>query len=416
MGLQFALPLLAVFAPCRRVPFPPLAIGGRTGAHARAAGSAHSTAALLPRPPSKMTTTAPPPPYPRRLRLVAAHCRVAAPSSSSDDRLPSISAVKTEWRRLPPLGGAPSNADAARLQAPLARLEERVAALELAGQPLAVDARVMTKAVRWALRFDEFWEPARYLQEGDTAIDAALRCLVSADTRLGELEANPTALTTSWHAAAGFVVRGYTSSVDSSPQPFGLVLPENLTSAPEHSLPLYVWLHGRGDELTDLHFIARCLSPGRGQAFGGLVEAEATTSSAVVLHPFGRSCLGYKSAAETDVYESIQAVLRLYPAVDPDRVVLAGFSMGGSGAYHIAAHRPDQWAAVHIGAAFAETYLYTSGGGASGGANDQSDKPWYEKQLWGLYDTPCYAGSLANLGDALVGYNGDADSTYPQQT
>jgi hypothetical protein len=78
------------------------------------------------------------------LRLVAAHCRVAAPSSSSDDRLPSISAVKTEWRRLPPLGGAPSNADAARLQAPLARLEERVAALELAGQPLAVDARVMT--------------------------------------------------------------------------------------------------------------------------------------------------------------------------------------------------------------------------------------------------------------------------------
>jgi pimeloyl-ACP methyl ester carboxylesterase len=146
------------------------------------------------------------------------------------------------------------------------------------------------------------------------------------------------------------------------------------------------------------------------------VEAEATTSSAVVLHPFGRSCLGYKSAAETDVYESIQAVLRLYPAVDPDRVVLAGFSMGGSGAYHIAAHRPDQWAAVHIGAAFAETYLYTSGGGASGGANDQSDKPWYEKQLWGLYDTPCYAGSLANLGGALVGYNGDADSTYPQQT
>jgi hypothetical protein len=61
--------------------------------------------------------------------------------------------------------------------------------------------------------------------------------------------------------------------------------------------------------------------------------------------------------------------------------------------------------------------VYTSGGGASGGANDQSDKPWYEKRLWGLYDTPCYARSLVNLGDTLVGYNGDADgSTYPVQT
>jgi hypothetical protein len=216
-----------------------------------------------------------------------------------------------------------------------------VAALEAAGEPLAVDARVMTKAVRWALRFGEFWDPARYAKEGDTAVDAALRCLASADARLGELEASPGFLggtrstDRSWHAASGFVVRGYTSSVDSSPQPFGLVLPDGLAVAPVHSLPLYVWLHGRGDELTDLHFIDRCLFPGRGQAFGGLVEAEATTSSAVVLHPFGRSCIGYKSAAETDVYESIQAVLRLYPAVDPDRVVLAGFSMGGSGAYRV---------------------------------------------------------------------------------
>lgn len=327
--------------------------------------------------------------------------------------LPSMSELRTGWRRLPPLGGSPNPAKAATLEAKLTGIERALAAAGNISN--AEDVAVLLKAVRWALRFEEFWEPARYLQEGDTAMDAAWRVLAMAATRLDELGSGDHP---SWARQTGRVVRGYTSSVDDSVQPFGLQISDllHLDTAGASSVPLVVWLHGRGDELTDLHFINRCLFHGPGSAFQGLSEADPLIENAIVLHAFGRSCLGYKSAAETDIYEAVAAVKRMYPCIDTDRVALAGFSMGGSGAYHLGAHRPDQWAVVHAGAAFAETYHYTKGGGASGGANDQSGAPWYEKVLWGVYDTPCYARSLCT-NVPLIGYNGaDDDSTYPQST
>ena len=347
----------------------------------------------------------------RRLAAVAGH--VVGRDAAAAAALPSMEQVRTEWRRLPPLDGAPDAAAATALEGELAALEAALAAASAADS--AADVAILTKAVRWALRFDEFWEPARYAQEGDTAMGVARRVLALASSRLEELGGGGAP---SWASQTGRLVRGYTSSVDDSVQPFGLQIPEALAldDAPAASIPLVVWLHGRGDQLTDLHFIDRCLFPGAGSAFQGLPEADALTANAVVLHAFGRSCLGYKSAAETDIYEAVAAARRMYPCIDPDRMALAGFSMGGSGTYHLAAHRPDQWAVAHAGAAFAETYHYTKGGGASGGANDQSGAPWYEKALWGLYDTPCYARSLCS-NVPFVGYNGaDDDSTYPQST
>ena len=50
-----------------------------------------------------------------------------------------------------------------------------------------------------------------------------------------------------------------------------------------------------------------------------------------------------------------QDVKAKYP-IDPDRIVLYGFSMGGAGAWSIGSHYPDLWAAVQPGAGFAETY------------------------------------------------------------
>ena len=48
----------------------------------------------------------------------------------------------------------------------------------------------------------------------------------------------------------------------------------------------------------------------------------------IVLHPFGRQCFGYKSAGAIDVLHAIEDVKAKYP-IDPDRIVLYGFSMGG---------------------------------------------------------------------------------------
>ena len=81
------------------------------------------------------------------------------------------------------------------------------------------------KAVRWALRFDEFWDPARYVQDGDTAIGAARRVLAMTAARLRELRQGGHL---SWSAQTGRLVRGYISSVDNSVQPFGLQIPESL--------------------------------------------------------------------------------------------------------------------------------------------------------------------------------------------
>ena len=90
-------------------------------------------------------------------------------------------------------------------------------------------------------------------------------------------------------------------------------------------MPLYVWLHGRGDKMTELSFIVgREGKPG-----------EIHPDNAIVLHPFGRYCNGFKFAGEVDVLEAIESVKARYQ-IDPERIVLCGFSMGGAG--------PGTWA------------------------------------------------------------------------
>ena len=71
-----------------------------------------------------------------------------------------------------------------------------------------------------------------------------------------------------------------------------------------------------------------------------------------LLCPWGRGNRWYRGIAEVDIGEAVTAVKRLV-RVDPARTYLAGHSMGGYGAWHIALQSPpDTWAAigVHAGA------------------------------------------------------------------
>jgi dienelactone hydrolase len=182
-------------------------------------------------------------------------------------------------------------------------------------------------------------------------------------------------------------VRGYRSSIDDSVQPYGLVVPKEADLT--RPLPLYVWLHGRGDKTTDLHFIhQRLTSVGR-------IEP----SHAIVLHPFGRQCIGFKSAGEIDVLEAIEHVKSQYK-IDDRRIVLMGFSMGGAGAWHVGAHYADRWVALSPGAGFAETALYNR-------ILPENYPVDYEQTLWGLYDVPNYTRNLFNL--PVVAYSGEID-------
>ena len=142
---------------------------------------------------------------------------------------------------------------------------------------------------------------------------------------------------------------------------------------------------------TDIHFIKDRLNK----------VGYISPPGAIVLHPFGRQCLGYKSAGETDVLEAIEHVKANY-SVDPNRVVLMGFSMGGAGAWHLGAHYADQFAAVSPGAGFAETSRYQK-------LSEQqiAMTPWYERQLWTLYDVPNYVQNFFNV--PVVCYSGEKD-------
>ena len=237
------------------------------------------------------------------------------------------------------------------------------------------DVACLLEAVRLAVEFDEFY------READFAVPAQL--LTLAEQRVAELTVDkPT-----WCQARGLVVRGFRSNIDGSAQPYGLEIPAELPL--DKPVPLYVWLHGRGDKTTTLHFIHERLEK----------RGTIHTDNAIVLHPFGRQCLGYKSAGETDVMEAIAHVQANYN-IDPKRIVLMGFSMGGAGAWHLGAHFAERFVAVSPGAGFAETAQYNK-------LTPERYPPTYEQTLWGQYDVPNYVRNLFNL--PVIAYSGEND-------
>ncbi len=276
-------------------------------------------------------------------------------------------------RRLPPAGKELPPQVQAKLEARLSDVQARLAGH--AEHPLAADVEIFTTAVALALRHNEFYSPQ------DAGNAAAL--LDAADARLDALDKEQTP----WTTQHGTLVRGYRSSVDGSVQPYGLVIPEKLDWQSKPT-PLYVWLHGRGDTQTNLAFLTQ-----RQKQVGQIAPDDA-----IVLHPFGRHCVGFKSAGEIDVLEAVDDVCAKYN-IDRRRIVLMGFSMGGAGCWHVGAHYADRFVAMSPGAGFAETAQYQN--------LKPEDVPWYERKLWGAYDVPCYTRNLFNL--PVVAYSGELD-------
>ena len=226
----------------------------------------------------------------------------------------------------------------------LSALEARVGDVEarleaFAEHDLYADVAIFAKAIRFAIKYGEFYDQRPVVQgwidngiEGPSgkaltperkaeleamlakmpsATSSADELMEAAEARLGELEAGGAASWTEPTAAVsapyehGCVARGYVSVIDGSPQPYGLELPPSLP-ADGGKVPLYVWLHGRGAQSTDLHFIRERMRS-RGQM--------APLDGGIVLHPFGRQCIGYKSAGAIDVLHAIEAVKEQVSAI-----------------------------------------------------------------------------------------------------
>ena len=240
------------------------------------------------------------------------------------------------------------------------------------------DVQVYHKAVDWALRHRLFFKEGEF--------ETAEELLAEGTERAKQLANGKTP----WTRQPGLIVRGYISRLDGSVQPYGLVIPQSFSTDPWRKRRLDIWLHGRDNKLSELNFIQQ-----RRTSAGQFVPPDT-----IVLHPYGRFCNAFKFAGEVDVHEALGHVKQNYP-VDNSRVSIRGFSMGGAGCWHLAAHHAGDWAAVAPGAGFAESLEYL-------GLSKKGTLPQqYERTLWGLYDATLYAGNFFNT--ATVAYSGEDD-------
>ena len=280
--------------------------------------------------------------------------------------------IKPIPRKVPPQGIKITDVDKGKIEQTYNQL---ISKLSKINHTQKADVEIYAKAVKYALINNEFYKPKD--------IAKALKLLEIANKKADALLQNRAP----WVSAKGVVVRGYYSVIDGSAQPYGVEIPKDLDLSKKQ--PVYIWLHGRGDKITDLHFLAQRES----------AKLKYPNEKAITVHPFGRQCIGYKSAGETDIFEVIHHLKKNY-SIDEDRIALMGFSMGGAGAWHLGAHFADRWAVVHAGAGFAETARYNS-------MTKENYPPWYTQKLWGQYDVPNYTRNLFN--QPLVVYSGEND-------
>ncbi len=245
---------------------------------------------------------------------------------------------------------------------------------------LLPDIQIFEKAVRWAVQYNEIFNPSNEVATARTLLRQGM-------DRVQQLrEGKPL-----WISATGLVVRGYVSQLDGSVQPYGLVVPASFSPNTPHPYRLDFWFHGRGETLSELSFLSQ-----RTKSNG-----DFTPRNTIVLHTYSRFCNGQKLAGEVDVFEALADVKKNYP-IDDNRIVVRGFSLGGAACWQIAAHYPGQWAAAAPGAGFSETpdflKVYQS---------EAMAPTWFEETLWHQYNATDYALNFFNL--PTVAYSGEID-------
>ena len=131
----------------------------------------------------------------------------------------------------------------------------------------------------------------------------------------------------------------YTSGTGRSRVNYLLFLPEDYDKEPDRQWPLMLFLHGvakRGDHLQELELLKKDGPP-------MLVEQQPDFPF-IVLSPQCPSNSSWEhQLGKLDAL--LDEIVETY-AVDTNRIVLTGLSMGGFGAWHLALRNPTRFAAV----------------------------------------------------------------------
>lgn len=128
----------------------------------------------------------------------------------------------------------------------------------------------------------------------------------------------------------GIFRRAFVSKIDNTLQPYSIRLPEDFSQS-KKKYPLFVLLHGSGSDDRNM------------------LNSSLTENKYIEIAPFGRgtsNCFT-SDGAEVDVKEAIDDVIRNYP-VDTTKIIIAGFSMGGYGAYRIFYEYPNMFKGVAV--------------------------------------------------------------------
>jgi dipeptidyl aminopeptidase/acylaminoacyl peptidase len=127
----------------------------------------------------------------------------------------------------------------------------------------------------------------------------------------------------------GISRRAFLSAIDSTLQPYTVKLPANFDRKKKY--PLFVMLHGSGSDDQ------------------GMLNNQLTENDFIEIAPYGRgtsNCFT-TDGAEMDVIEAIEDAIINYP-VNASEIILAGFSMGGYGAYRIYHEYPGMFKGIAV--------------------------------------------------------------------
>lgn len=260
------------------------------------------------------------------------------------------------------------------------RLRAAIDALRAARTPddVLIEVAISLKAAENITRFDEW-----------LAANSVKWCLTTLDEGLKRAEQVRTGRA-AWREVTGQrVVRAYRSQVDGSIQPYAVLLPRDFGRDPKKKWRLDLVLHGRDATLTEAKFLA---TP---------AATAPPEQDFIQLEVYGRGNNAYRWAGETDVWEALAAFRSSYASdpVDPDRIVLRGYSMGGAGTWHIGLHHPCRFAVLGPGAGFVTTHGYV--------AHLPAQLPEYQEKCLRIYDALVYAENAFHV--PVVAYNGSDD-------
>jgi poly(3-hydroxybutyrate) depolymerase len=135
-------------------------------------------------------------------------------------------------------------------------------------------------------------------------------------------------------AAPGFRLR--TVKAGASERPYSVFLPKGYDGSTR--FPVVLFLHGSGERGDDGIRSAQV-------GLGAIIAGRPDDFPVIAVFPQAQKTWGADSEDARAALAALDDVMATY-RVDPDRVVLTGLSMGGRGAWELAAAHPDRFSAV----------------------------------------------------------------------